>query len=585
MEGLIDVALGGPPCSTVARSRHVPLPGGGGPRPLRFRDQLWGRNDLKPFEMERVLEANTLWLNFMAICESVSSRAGAHLWEHPADPGEPPFPSVWATVEMQMMEERVGAQRALLHQCPFGGLVPKLTCLSGTLDGLEDLDGIRCPGVSKQHVHGRSIGRAQDGSFHTRRLQTYPTGLCRAIASMIFQTLSRMAISNTGPTGARLLGIADRPRISSWSTWSSASRGGVLLLNEAAERGESCLLNEFQAAVYVHVDDTVCLGGPTKTTFHSDKVLDKVVSGLEEVGFEVSQQSRDSELNKVLGYEVQRHPALFRLPGRKMALLREALFKEAEKRIADLGVLRSLVGVWIHGALLRRDLLCVPHALFHFIDTFEEVGKARWWPSAREEVRAMARLVPAMQAHVGAEILPWLFATDAMGQNEYDFGGYGIVATSITSEEIDILLRQGEQVGRTVAQLDVVGGSKFGDRHLQPTTPFTLLPEQLFNEERWRELDRGRWRYGDHITIGEARVVVRMLTRVAAWPSLQDHFLFSLQDNRPTACSMMKGRSPSFALNRVLRQKAAICLAGGLRVGLPWVESAKQPADKASRIW
>jgi len=50
-------------------------------------------------------------------------------------------------------------------------------------------------------------------------------------------------------------------------------------------------------------------------------------------------------------------------------------------------------------------------------------------------------------------------------------------------------------------------------------------------------------------------------------------------------CSMMKGRSPSFALNRILRQKAAICLAGGLRVGLPWVESAKQPADKASRIW
>ncbi len=585
VEGLIDATLGGPPCSTVARSRHVPLPGGGGPRPLRFRDQPWGRWDLKPFEEERVQEANTLWLNYMAVSEAVSSRQGAHLWEHPADPGTDPYPSVWATMEMQMMEQRVGAQRALLHQCPFGGLVPKLTCLSGTMDGLEDLDGIRCPGESKWHIHGRSIGRAPDGSFHTRRLQTYPAGLCRAMAWMVFQTLSRMARTNTGPTGARLMGSVDRPRISSWSTWSSRSRGGAVMLNEAAERGESCLLDSNQAAVYVHVDDTVCLGGRDQTTFHSDSVLDAVVGGLEKVGFEVSQQSRNSELTKVLGYEVQRQPALFRFPGKKMALLREAMFKEAEKRLANLDILRSLVGVWIHGALLRRDLLCIPHALFHFLDAFEDVKMTRWWPSAREEVRAMARVIPAMQAHVGAEILPWLFATDAMGQNEFDYGGFGIVATNVSPEEVKILLRQGEQVGRTVAQLDVVGGSKFGDRHLLPTTPFTLLPAEFFVEKRWMEVDRGRWKYGDHITIGEARVVVRLLTRLAAWPALQDHFLFSLQDNRPTACSMMKGRSPSFALNRILRQKAAICLAGGMRLGLPWVESAKQPADKASRLW
>lgn len=48
----------------------------------------------------------------MAVCEAISSRQGAHLWEHPADPGVPPYPCVWVTMEMQMMEERVGAQRA-----------------------------------------------------------------------------------------------------------------------------------------------------------------------------------------------------------------------------------------------------------------------------------------------------------------------------------------------------------------------------------------------------------------------------------------------------------------------------------------
>ena len=42
--GLIDIWLGGPPCSTVARSRHVYIKNG--PRLLRFRWCIWGRPDL-----------------------------------------------------------------------------------------------------------------------------------------------------------------------------------------------------------------------------------------------------------------------------------------------------------------------------------------------------------------------------------------------------------------------------------------------------------------------------------------------------------------------------------------------------------
>ena len=49
-------------------------------------------------------EANTLWINFMATCEGASVRGGGHLWEHPADPEEEPYLSVWATEEMQGME-------------------------------------------------------------------------------------------------------------------------------------------------------------------------------------------------------------------------------------------------------------------------------------------------------------------------------------------------------------------------------------------------------------------------------------------------------------------------------------------------
>lgn len=41
----------------------------------------------------------------------------------------------------------------------------------------------------------------------------------------------------------------------------------------------------------------------------------------------------------------------------------------------------------------------------------------------REEVTAMARVVPLMSCHVGARFLDFMFATDAMGDNEVDHGG------------------------------------------------------------------------------------------------------------------------------------------------------------------
>ena len=85
MKGFVDIVLGGPPCATVSRARFNRQCQG--PRPVRFRWCVWGRKDLTTCEEARVREANGLWLHYMAICESVSGQGGAHLWEHPEDPG------------------------------------------------------------------------------------------------------------------------------------------------------------------------------------------------------------------------------------------------------------------------------------------------------------------------------------------------------------------------------------------------------------------------------------------------------------------------------------------------------------------
>ena len=367
-EGLIDLWLGGPPCSTVARSRHVKLKGGGGPRPLRFRWALWGRSDLKSFERERVSEANDLWVNFWAVAEGVSARGGGYLMEHPSDPGVSPYPSMWLLPELVEMESRVGARRVHFDQCPFGGISPKATTFSGNLVGMEEIDNRRCPGLSVLHQHGKSIGRAPDGSFYTRRLQTYPSGLCWHIAKMLFQTICRMAESNSGPTGAlrNSLDVA-APRITSWSVWSVTGKQGVVLLNEATARSQSLVIDEKQSATYVHVDDTVFISDAKAEQLHCNKLLDEAVAGLEAVGFQVSQQVRAGELEKVVGYEVVAKPAQFRFPLKKAALLQIALRGLAGQKKVAVDSLRSLVGMWIFGSLLKRELLSVPHSVFHFI--------------------------------------------------------------------------------------------------------------------------------------------------------------------------------------------------------------------------
>lgn len=386
-EGLVDVVLGGPPCSTVARSRHVPLQGG--PRPLRFRWCIWGREDLWPFELARVREANTLWINYMSVCENVAARGGAWLWEHPADPGHSPYASVWATPEMIGLEERTNAVRAILHQCPFGGPVPKLTCFAGTLDGLSELDGIRCPGLSDTHQHGHSIGRDPQGGFYTRRLQAYPSDLCKELAIRITRTLGKFYATFTGPTGALTTGASlSRPRITAWSTQASGPSAGITLLNEAVAKQYTCSLGTNQSAVYVHVDDTVIISDAKAGPLHSDHILTQVVTDLEEIGFKVSQVDKDADVEKVVGYEVRRKPAQFRLPGKKMCLIRDSLLELANARTVDVAVLRAVVGMWVFGALLKRELLAIPHSLFHFMDEYDN-KRARWWESARQEVMAV----------------------------------------------------------------------------------------------------------------------------------------------------------------------------------------------------
>ena len=74
------------------------------------------------------------------------------------------------------------------------------------------------------------------------------------------------------------------------------------------------------------------------------------------------------------------------------------------------------------------------------------------WASVRRELRAMSRVVPLMYADLGAPPAPVYFAADAMGSNEIDHGGFGIVGKVVSEKTIKECYIASKQKGFTVAR-------------------------------------------------------------------------------------------------------------------------------------
>ena len=86
---------------------------------MRDRDHLWGLPRLTPEARARVRQGNICMMHAMSLSEKVNRVGGAHLLEQPADRGRVPYASVWATPQMQAMEERCGASRTYVEQSPL----------------------------------------------------------------------------------------------------------------------------------------------------------------------------------------------------------------------------------------------------------------------------------------------------------------------------------------------------------------------------------------------------------------------------------------------------------------------------------
>ena len=424
--------------------------------------------------------------------------------------------------------------------------------------------------------------------FRTRRLQAYPSGLCKALALKFLATLERLDAIGGGPRGNRRVGARKRPY--SWSfPPPSADSEGVGWLNEAFSRGTMVSVGKQRVAAYLHVDDGVFASAQSvpreKVQPRADAVMEEAAESLEELGFSVKDRFPSAVGQKIVGYQWEACPPELGLDARREALLAGALDYLLRGAKVDVDLLRAVTGVWIWAALLNRPVLAALNAIFTFFVKGE--GRVfRWWPSVRREVILMRDLVPVLRHRMNKPAAPLLFATDAEGVNNEDYGGYGMVAAPIQESLAEAVLLAGSKAGRTITALNGdVSKLKSGAKELARRVAVSRVPQEVFDAEKmqWQVIAHGRWRMPDHITLGEARGTLRLLLKLAALPGSHGYVVSSLMDNEAWSSAAAKGRSPTYRLNRILQQRAAISTLTNIELNLPWTDTARQPADTSSR--
>lgn len=218
---------------------------------------------------------------------------------------------------------------------------------------------------------------------------------------------------------------------------------------------------------------------------------------------------------------------------------------------------RQLVGRWIWACLPFRPSLSVLSSAFRFaVAAGDRLFSV--WSSVRAELIALTRLAPLLLISLRAPCFPSVVATDASSV------GLGVVASRVP-----------EHAQRACSRL-----SGRIPAHQLPLPPSAVT---VAGSHRWSTIVASTWRNFEHINILELRAVSTGVRWALSHPAATGSRLLVLSDSAVAVASLAKGRSSSPAVNRRIRQIAALCLASGLLLSICWLPSETNPADEPSR--
>jgi hypothetical protein len=172
--GVYHGGHGGPPCASWSKVRWLP----GGPGPLRDRARPWGLPNITDRDKLKVKAANALLLACLLILQALWRYGSSGTLEHPADPGRPPFPSIWNLEIFHDMVETYSLDVVTFAQCHWGCVAQKMTTIAGKACDLKDFD---IPCTHKKH-EASLCGVDATGHFRTRVAQAYPSAMCKKLA-------------------------------------------------------------------------------------------------------------------------------------------------------------------------------------------------------------------------------------------------------------------------------------------------------------------------------------------------------------------------------------------------------------------
>ena len=137
VSGSFDVVVLSPPCNTFSRARWN-FCGTFGPRPLRSSHFPKGFPWLREQDLVKVNQGNFFMLQSLMIAETVSSRGGFFILEHPEQLGpcfkrRRPRLRVGTGPEVRNLVEVTGAACWPVHQCLFGASTSKPTRFASNL--------------------------------------------------------------------------------------------------------------------------------------------------------------------------------------------------------------------------------------------------------------------------------------------------------------------------------------------------------------------------------------------------------------------------------------------------------------------
>ena len=420
-----------------------------------------------------------------------------------------------------------------------------------------------------------------------------PNTLATTLLGHVLQNLNDDQERGSGPGGWRRSGIRTRrvytplrPERVLIEEQVETGEATHRFLNETAAEGGLIFLKEGQTATYLHVDDGLIFSQRVPATSPvCNDIMNIVADDLSKLGFVIKERiGAENRDKKMIGVRLDPQLPVVSLPANKAMLLRESLWWVASHPTVNTGILRSLVGVWTWAALLARPLLSAMHVIFTFIERFPD-QTVLWWPSARWETRRLGHLVPALRADLSRMPFAWICASDASGSNSIDEGGLGLTTAWAPPQLAQSVAATAPRPGRTIANLNgTFRGMRNHRKELDSRIAASLLPPETF-ALAWLPIASRRLVRREHITLKEARGSLWLLELATATGRCRRRILICLMDNEAWSSATFKGRSPKYALNRLLQKRAALTTACEIDFLLPWIDTHRQPSDALSRTW